>query len=180
MSTVNAPAKRKYVTPIVIGGSVVTVAGIVYWGMKKRSFGDKVVITQKVETKILEKKNFLLVNVPWKFQLIVTPTIKNPSNAKATLTQPYVEMRLLENDEAAFSSSQVSSKTVTIEPLSEATFDPIVLNISTQDLLNRAGAILKNAIKTKTLGLYTRTLTYLVTAVTKIPVPKDDKTELKF
>ena len=179
MSTVNAPiVKKKKIWPYITVAGLITGGGLAVWLAKKKKFGDSVVITQKLDTKVVEKKNFLFVNIPWVFQLIVTPTVKNPSNTSATLTQPYVELRLNESDEAPLSSSQVSTAKKTIGPLSEVTFDPIVLQINVSDILSKAKSLLTSAVQERKLGLYTKTIVYLVTAAAKLPVVKNDKTEI--
>ena len=179
MSTVNAPiVKKKRIWPYITVAGLITGGSLAVWIANKKKFGDSVVITQKIDTKVIEKRSVLFVKIPWIFQLIVTPTIKNPSNTSATLSQPYVELRLNESDAAPLSASQVTTTTKTIKAMSEITFDPIVLQINTSDILSNAKALLTNAIKDRKLGLYTKTIVYLVTAAAKLPVVKNDKTEI--
>lgn len=163
-----------------VGSLLVGVAGLGVWAYKKKGFGDKIVIVQTVSTKILSTKNYLFVNIPSVIQLIVVPTIKNPTNTQATLVQPYVQIRLSESDIDPFASSVVSNKNITIDSLSEKSFDPIVITINTNDLLSKIPALFKSAIQNRSIGMYTRTMTYLVTSVAKLPVVQNDKTELKF
>ena len=172
--------KNNYTLLAIASGLVIGVGGVGIWAYKKKGFGDKVVITQTVNAKVISSKKFLFVNIPSVIQLTVVPTLKNPTNTKATLVQPYVQLRLKEDDAAPFASSTVNNKTITIDSLSEKSFDPIVININTTDILNKIPALFKSAIKTRSFGLYTKTLTYLVTSVAKLPVTMDDKTELKF
>ena len=180
MLTVNAPVvKKKRIWPYITMAGLTIGSGLAIWLVKKKKFGDSVIITQKIDIKVIEKKNFLVVNIPWVFQLIVTPTIKNPSNTSATLSQPYVELRLNETDKDPLSASQVSTSTKKVGAMSEITFDPIVLQINTSDILSKAKTLLTNAITERKLGLYTKTIVYLVTAAAKLPVVKNDKTEIK-
>lgn len=184
MSAVNTPVKQKHRnwTPVLIGsGIAVGVLGAgAWWVLGKKKFADNVVITQTIKVEVIEKRNYFGVTIPLKFNLVAIAKVKNPTNASATLMQPYVEIRLKEDDEAPFASSNISSKVFKVESNSEETFDPIIIPINTNDILSKAFSIMKSAIKARSLALYSRTITNLVTKAGKLPVEENEKTELKF
>ncbi len=165
-------------TKYIIGGSaLVATLGLGVWAYRKKSFGDSLVIINDVNIKFTKK----FLGVPSALQMNVTPTIKNPSSVGATITQPFVELRLSKEDVAAFATSQAAATRHKIEPLSEKVLDPIIINISVTDLASRFGNIIKNAIKTKSLSFFVKTTCYLVTGATlKLKVEQEDESKITF
>ncbi len=176
-------------TPVkwgLIGTAVAVVTGLGIWTFKKKTFADGLVVTQSISVQVLEKKNFIIAMVPWVVQLVVVPHIKNPSNVKATIIQPYVEIKLFETDKAPFATSQVSNAEIKIDKLSEVIFNgvgtnpkPILIKVNIGDLASKAGSIIQAAIKAKSLSVLVNTKTFLVTAAGKLPVTQSDKVNIK-
>jgi hypothetical protein len=157
---------------IIIGTSLLAVSGFGIWAYRKKTFGDKIVIINDIKVKVTGRT----FGVPSALQLAVTPTIKNPTTVQATITQPFVELRLDKTDIDAFATSQAANTRHKIEPLSETKLDAIFINISLTDLVMKFPAIIKSAIKNKKLSLFAKTSCYLVTGTTlKLKVEQEDE-----
>lgn len=157
------------------GGLALAGGGLYLYNLSK--FGNNVVVDQVM--KVSGSDPYL--GIPTSIVLTVIPTIKNPTRTKLTLTQPYVEMRLNESDIAPLASSQQSSHNFDINPLSETTFDPIVLKINILSNITSLISFATKALKEKKITLYTKTTT-VINQNSKFPITfvKPDKTELKF
>ncbi|MCU0337980.1 MAG: hypothetical protein MUF12_09025 [Sediminibacterium sp.] len=173
-------AGNSYLKPVLIGSGLVGVSALAFWAMGKKKFAENVVINQQMRVEVVERKSYWGVQIPAKINLVAIAAVKNPTNTTATLTQPYVQIRLQENALEPYASSNISNKAFKIGPNSEIVFDPIIIPIDLIDLATKFFGIMKDAIKNKSLSLYTRTHTNLVTKTGKLPVVENDKTELKF
>lgn len=111
-----------------------------------------------------------------KLILTVVPTMKNPSNEGLSLRHPFIRLRLAENGETV-ASSDANPTIYQLEPFKNLTLNPIVITLSTADLILIGTQIGKDLFKTKRLTLYVDTIAHITGE--SIPFDKTDKYELK-
>lgn len=160
---------------IIMGGSLLGFGGI--WAYRKKLFGDKIVINNDIKVKVGDGKTF---GIPNSLTLEVTPTIKNPTSVRATITHPFVQLRIQKESVDPFTSSQFVNKTYNIEPLSTVSLDTIKIPVSLTSLALSLPALVTEVVKNNSLTLYAKTSLYLVTGASKLPVEKLDESVVKF
>lgn len=146
-----------YLKPIlfsVAGVGVIGAAAAYFLGLKK--FSDSVQVTTDTSFEVTKR----LLGVPIGFNMIVTPTIKNPTGTELSMSQPYVELRLSESA-APIATSQLSDSNYKIKSLGQLTFDPIILPISLTSSISDIASFAKNSVQTKKIQVFIKVITMI-------------------
>ncbi|MFN3405186.1 MAG: hypothetical protein ACK40G_13895 [Cytophagaceae bacterium] len=138
-------------------GAGVLGLGTYLWRLNNLS--KNLVVTQSIDAKTT-KTNIL--GIPTEWTLTVIPTLKNPSKVQVSVNQPFVQLFLIKDDpQGPFASSAAVPKKHIIPAFGQVTLDPIVIPISLMQLMQKAGQVIANAQKTKKLGIYSKTITFV-------------------
>lgn len=165
-----------YIKPIIFSVAGMGILGGIAYALGLKKFSDSLQVTTTTSFDVTSR----FLGVPTGFNMIVTPTIKNPTKTKLTMSQPYVEMRLKENG-APLATSAVTDKNFSINPLGQIQFDPISLPINLMTSIGDIFDFAKTAVKNKKIQVFLKVVTVInKDSVFPIRVEQPSVKELKF
>lgn len=129
---------------------------------KLYKIGANLVVDQTLNFEIT-KRNFL--GIPTELNMIVNVMLKNAENNSLSLTQPFVQLFLDDQDETPFASSTPSKKEFVLPPLGTLSFDPIHIPISLTTIFTLAPKVYLNVTGGKPIGITSKATTYIDGAI---------------